>query len=77
MSRVPENEAPRGVTVPRTALTGIGWPAVPSPSGSAILALNYQFEQSQWWPPETIESLQLRQAEQLLIHAWKNRALLP
>ena len=70
MSRVPENKAPRGVAVPRSALTGIGWPALPTPADSALLALNYQLEQSQWWPPEVIESMQLKQAEHLLVHAW-------
>jgi phenylacetate-CoA ligase len=62
---------PRRVVTPRSALAGIGWPAVPPTMESAVLALNYQFEQSQWWPPGTIEALQLRQAEQLLAHAWR------
>ena len=59
------------MAVPASALSGIGWPALPPPTATRILALNYQFEQSQWWPPEAIEALQLRQAEQLLIHAGK------
>ena len=62
---------PRRVVVPRSALSGIGWPALPAPPAAAILALNHQFEQSQWWPPEIIEAMQLRQAEHLLAHAWK------
>ena len=64
-------EKPRRVSIPRSALSGIGWPALPSPPNAAILALNYQFEQSQWWPPEAIEVMQFRQAELLLAHAWK------
>ena len=77
MSRVPENKAPRGVAVPRSALTGIGWPALPTPADSALLALNYQLEQSQWWPPKVIESMQLKQAEHLLVSRLVDRALLP
>ncbi|MDP7651264.1 MAG: hypothetical protein QGF38_06140 [Rhodospirillales bacterium] len=64
-------EKPRRVSIPRSALSGIGWPALPAPPAAAILALNYQFEQSQWWPPEAIEAMQFRQAEKLLAHAWR------
>jgi phenylacetate-CoA ligase len=61
----------RCIVPPRSALPGIGWPALPAPSDAAVLALNYQFEQSQWWPRRAIEAMQLRQAEQLLAHAWR------
>ncbi len=33
------------------------------------MALHYQLEQSQWWPGETLETMQLRQAEHLIAHA--------
>ena len=55
--------------IPKSARTGIGWPAVPAPEHAAMLALQYQFEQSQWWPPETLLAAQLRQLEGVLAHA--------
>ena len=35
------------------------------------MALMYQWDQSQWWPPETLLAAQLRQLEGLLAHAVK------
>ncbi len=55
--------------IPSTALPEIVWPALPAPGDAAVLALQYQFERSQWWPPETLLTLQLRQLEPLLAHA--------
>ncbi len=42
---------------------------MPSPQGDAVLALQYQFEQSQWWPLEELEREQLRQLREVLDHA--------
>ncbi len=55
--------------IPSTALSEVVWPALPAPRDAAVLALQYQFERSQWWPPETLLTLQLRQLEPLLAHA--------
>ncbi len=54
----------------RSAVDGIVWPALPTPRASAILALLYQFQQSEWWSPEKIREMQFRQAAQLLDHAY-------
>ncbi len=54
---------------PRSARTDIAWPALPAPESALILALQHQFERSQWWPPETLLEHQLRQIELLLAHA--------
>jgi phenylacetate-CoA ligase len=57
--------------VPRSALPGIVWPALPDPAASRLLALQLQLEQSQWWPPELIEARQFEQLQQVLVHAWR------
>jgi phenylacetate-CoA ligase len=59
----------KGVQMPIRSRTGIDWPAIPTAPDAIILALQYQLDQSQWWPPEEILAMQLRQAELLLAHA--------
>lgn len=63
-----------------SALRGLHWPAVPDPVSARMLALQFQFERSQWWPLETLRQQQLRQLRLLLDHArrsvpWYRRAL--
>jgi phenylacetate-CoA ligase len=55
--------------VPNSAASGIAWPALPRTRNATLLALLYQFEQSQWWPAERLERLQLGQLSTLLSHA--------
>lgn len=52
-----------------SAVSGVGWPAIPSPEGAALLALQYQFEDSQWWPLAQLEAKQFRQLREVLAHA--------
>jgi phenylacetate-CoA ligase len=52
-----------------SAVSGIDWPGLPSPEGAARLALQYQFEQSQWWPREKLEARQFDQLREVLAHA--------
>lgn len=70
---VPPPGDARGVTmhvrVPRSGRSGIHWPAIPSYVDAVVLALQHQWEQSQWWPPETLVEHQLRQLEFLVAHA--------
>jgi len=54
----------------QSALPGTVWPALPTSGGAAVLALLYQFEQSQWLSFERLRSLQLRQLQALLRHAF-------
>lgn len=54
---------------PRTSRANLQWPSLPKPNDAAILALQYQFEGSEWLPPHQIEYLQMRQAAQLIAHA--------
>ena len=55
--------------VPRSARTGIAWPALPGSRDAVVLALYHQLDGSQWWPPDVLLQAQLRQAELLLSHA--------
>jgi len=55
--------------VPGSALQHVLWPAVPGTEGARMLALQYQFEQSQWWSPERLQDLQLQQFAQVFQHA--------
>lgn len=55
--------------VPRSVVSDIGWPAVPEVNAAALLALQYQLAQSQWWPPEVLQAHQRGQLTQLLAHA--------
>ncbi len=52
-----------------SSVEDILWPALPDPRGTAILALLYQLEQTQWWPAERLAARQLEQAGALLAHA--------
>ena len=56
-------------SVPKSALTGILWPAVPNRNDALLLAVVGQLEESQWWTPEALLFQQLRQIERILGHA--------
>ncbi len=60
------NELPQ---MPRSICTGVEWPALPDDNNAQMLALQYQFEQSQWWPSERLQTLQLQQFAQVFRHA--------
>lgn len=53
-----------------SVVEGIAWPAIPRPAQAAIFALCAQLEISQWWPADKIAMMQLRQADNLLQHAF-------
>ena len=55
--------------VPKSVLAGIRWPAVPDAAAARMLALQFQLQQSQWWPPEVIEQRQFEQLQHVLAHA--------
>lgn len=57
------------VLLPRSSVQGISWPAILPPPASALLALQFQLEQSQWWSADNIFQQQLRQLDVLLKHA--------
>jgi len=53
----------------RSAVPGIAWPAIPGPEGAALLALQFQLEETQWWSPERLCQAQYHQLGLLLDHA--------
>lgn len=62
------------MTVPiwdyRSTVPGATWPAIPSQEAANLLALQFQFEQTQWLPSERLIELQFRQLDALLCHAY-------
>ncbi len=63
------NGGTNAVRIPISRRSGIQWPAMPRYADATVLTLQHQFEQSQWWPAETLTEHQLRQLELLLAHA--------
>ncbi|MDH5748826.1 MAG: AMP-binding protein [Rhodospirillales bacterium] len=59
------------VRLPRSVVSGIGWPALPSNADALILSLQYQFDISQWWPQDSLRKMQMQQAEMLVSYAHK------
>ncbi len=57
------------ISLIRSALPGIAWPAIPPPDGAHALALQFQLELTQWYAPEQLHDLQFRQLDELLRHA--------
>ncbi len=57
------------VLMPRSSVPGLAWPGLPGTAGITMLALQYQLEQSQWWPPDVVREQQFRQLQALLSHA--------
>lgn len=53
----------------RSAIEGLAWPGLPGGTQLSLLTLQFQFEQTQWWPPERLLGHQLSQLEVLLRHA--------
>lgn len=53
----------------RSGMPGIQWPAFLQNADAQQLAMQFQFEQSQWWSPETLLAQQLAQLRSVLSHA--------
>jgi phenylacetate-CoA ligase len=49
---------------------GIVWPALPDRHAAALLALQYQLEQTEWWSPEALREAQMNQVAVVLRHAF-------
>ena len=54
---------------PRSRLAGIRWPAIAGSQDARVLALQFQFEQTQWWPESRLLAHQMAQIQNLLDHA--------
>ena len=68
----PAMKSANHIPVPKSALEGVTWPAIPDHISNILLSLLFQLEQSQWWPPERLRAAQFRQADTLLRHAFTN-----
>lgn len=55
--------------IPRSSCAGVVWPALSDDHSVRILAIQYQLEQSQWWPQQRILDLQLQQFSLVFQHA--------
>ena len=58
-----------GRPLPLSVMPGIRYPALPATADAVVLALIYQYEQSEWWAPERLLEHQLRQAAALVDHS--------
>ncbi len=64
---------PKGLDLPvYSTLPGVAWPAIPPPAGQAMLAAQFQFDRSQWWPADRMRAQQFRQLRLLIAHATSN-----
>lgn len=59
------------VHIPLSSIEEIVWPALVGGEQAMYLALQFQLEQSQWWPEDELVSAQLQQLSLLLQHAVK------
>lgn len=57
---------------PKAGIDSLRLPAFPAPGALLQLALQFQLEQSQWWPAEHMEARQMEQIQGLLRHAVAN-----
>ncbi|MGE4111929.1 MAG: phenylacetate--CoA ligase family protein, partial [Burkholderiales bacterium] len=55
--------------MPFSALPGVAWPAVPAAEGARMLAMQFQFAQSERWSPARLRTAQFSQLTILLRHA--------
>ena len=62
-------DRPPSPQVPNSACAGIVWPAVPTYKDRLMLALAHQLQHTQWWPPELLARMQMRQLRALSMHA--------
>jgi phenylacetate-CoA ligase len=52
----------------RSSVNGMTWPRMPRGAGRSLLALQFQLDQTEWWPPERLRQNQMRQLALLLRH---------
>jgi phenylacetate-CoA ligase len=65
-----------GATGPQIAIVGAmpatAWPSLPDDVGAQLLAMQFQFDRSQWWSAQALQTAQDRQLDVLLPHAGKD-----
>jgi len=60
------------LNIPRSAVAGITWPAIPNPRAAALLALLEQFSRTERLSPDELLTHQLRQLDALAAHAYEH-----
>ena len=60
---------PSAPLVPRSAIGGVVWPALPDAATARLLALMWQLDASQWWSAAQLRQQQQRQLAALVAHA--------
>ena len=43
--------------VPHSKAAEIAWPALPDTTGASVLALQFQLDRTQFWPPERLREI--------------------
>jgi phenylacetate-CoA ligase len=65
-----------GATGPQFSIVGAmpatAWPSLPDDVGAQLLAMQFQFDRSQWWSAQALHTAQDRQLDVLLPHAGKD-----
>ena len=56
----------------RSVVGGVAWPFLPGADGARMLALQYQYEYTQWLSPAELRELQFAQLGPLLAHAGRH-----
>ena len=68
-ARMTQIESPQIMGAPRSQLAGVLWPAIADPQEVQVLALQFQFERTQWWPESQLLAHQMTQIQSLVDHA--------
>lgn len=56
----------------QSVVAGVAWPFLPGAAGARMLALQYQYDYTQWLAPDELRSLQFAQLKPLLVHAGRH-----
>jgi phenylacetate-CoA ligase len=65
--------------IPRSIVPSVPWPALPDAQAGNMLALQWQFAQSERWPPDKLLAQQMIQIGRLIVHCagrapfWRDR----
>lgn len=58
--------------MPLSDVPGMAWPPMPSMEAATLLALQFEFQQSEWLPSEILEARQMLQLDTLFKHVYTN-----
>lgn len=58
--------------IPKSVMPQVLWPAIPSANGAMLLAMQFQLQQTQWWPGPRLRAHQFKQVGALVRHAYRH-----